>query len=119
MNRLKRQSKKILTAIVGGLVTLIGLVLVPYPGPGWLIVFGGLAILASEFEFAAKLLKYARDKYDRFVAWLKRQNLFIQIAALALTGLVVVTTVWLLNGFGIINSVLSLNQDWLISPLFR
>lgn len=119
MDKLKRQSRKVLVAIIGSLVTLIGLVLVPYPGPGWLIVFGGLAILASEFEFAAKLLHYAREKYDTSIAWLKRQNIFIQIGALALTGVVVVLTVFLLNGFGIVNSVLSLNQEWLISPLFR
>lgn len=119
MDKLKRQSKKVLIAIVGGLVTLIGLVLVPYPGPGWLIVFGGLAILATEFEFAAKVLHYARGKYDTSIAWLQRQNVFIQTGALALTGLVVVLTVFLLNGFGILNSLLSLNQSWLISPLFR
>lgn len=119
MEKLKRQSKKVLIAIVGGLVTLIGLVLVPYPGPGWLVVFGGLAILASEFEFAAKVLHYAREKYDKSIAWLKRQHIVIQIGALALTGVVVVLTVFLLNGFGIINSILSLSQDWLISPLFR
>jgi uncharacterized protein (TIGR02611 family) len=119
MDKLKRQSKKVLVAIIGGLVTLIGLVLVPYPGPGWLIVFGGLAILASEFEFAAKVLQYAREKYDKSIAWLKRQNIFIQISALAFTGIIVALTVFLLNGFGILNSVLSLNQYWLISPLFR
>ena len=118
MDRLKRQSKKLLVAIVGGLVTLIGLILVPYPGPGWLVVFGGLAILATEFEFAAKVLQYARGKYDSFIAWLKRQNTIVQLAALALTGLVVVATVFLLNGFGIINSILSLNQGWLVSPIF-
>jgi uncharacterized protein (TIGR02611 family) len=119
MNQLKRQSKKVFTAIVGGLVVLIGLVLVPYPGPGWLIVFGGLAILATEFEFASKVLHYAKGKYDAWTGWIKRQNIFIQICALALTGAVVVVTVWLLNGFGIINSLLSLNQEWLISPLFK
>jgi uncharacterized protein (TIGR02611 family) len=119
MDKLKRQSKKVLIAIVGGLVTLIGLVLVPYPGPGWLIIFGGLAILASEFEFAAKVLRYARETYDESIAWLKRQNIFIQIGALAFTGVIVLVTVFLLNGFGILNSILSLNQNWLISPLFR
>lgn len=119
MEKIRRRSKKVLIAIIGGLVTLIGLILVPYPGPGWLIVFGGLAILATEFEFAAKVLHYARGKYDAFTAWLKRQNVFVQITALAVTGIVVVATVWLLNGFGILNSILALNQDWLVSPLFR
>ena len=38
---------KVLIGIVGGLVVIIGLVLVPLPGPGWLVVFIGLTILAS------------------------------------------------------------------------
>ncbi len=98
---------------------LVGLVLVPYPGPGWLVVFGGLAILATEFEFASKVLEYAKTKYDTWLGWIKRQNIFIQLLALAATGIVVLLTVWLINGFGILNAVFSLNQEWLISPFFR
>lgn len=119
MDRVKRRSKKVLIAIVGGTVVLVGLVLVPYPGPGWLIVFAGLAILATEFAFAAKVLRYARGKYDAWVNWLKRQNFFVKITVLALTGLVIVATVWVINGFGILNLVFSLDQQWLTSPLFR
>ncbi|MFZ1301307.1 MAG: TIGR02611 family protein [Candidatus Microsaccharimonas sp.] len=119
MKELRRHTKKVLIGIVGGLVVLIGLILVPYPGPGWLIVFGGLAILATEFQFAAKTLEFAKGKYDAWVDWLKRQNPFIKTVVLLATAIVVVLTVWLLNGFGIINSLLSLNQEWLVSPLFR
>lgn len=119
MNTLKRRSKKILIGIAGGLVVLLGLVLVPYPGPGWLIVFAGLAILATEFEFASKVLKYARGKYDQWSDWLKKQPLFIRIVVLSLTGLVVLATIYMLNFFGIVNSRLNLDIDWLISPLFR
>ena len=116
---MKRSSKKILIAIVGGLVVLVGLVLVPYPGPGWLIVFGGLAILSTEFEFASKVLAYARGKYDAWSDWVKKQNVFVQLLILAFTGIVILVTIWLFNGFGIVNNFLSLHQDWLISPLFR
>lgn len=119
MDRLRRHSRKVLIAIVGGIVVLVGLVLIPYPGPGWLIVFGGLAILATEFEFASKLLAYVRGKYDAWVEWIKRQNILVRIIVLALTGIVVVLTIWLINGFGILNSLFGLNQGWLISPLFR
>ena len=118
MDKLRRHSKKVLIGIAGGLVVLIGLVLVPYPGPGWLIVFAGLAILAIEFEFASKVLDYAKGKYDAWSAWLKRRNIYVQLSVLALTGAVVVMTLWLLNAFGIINNVLNLGQDWLVSPLF-
>lgn len=116
---LRRHTKRILIGILGGLVTLFGLVLIPYPGPGWLVVFGGLGILATEFDFAARILRFARSKYDAWSRWLKRQNIFVRILVLSATGLVVVTTIWLVNGFGILNNLLSLSQDWLVSPLFR
>ena len=118
MERLRRHSRKVLIAIVGGIVVLVGLVLIPYPGPGWLIVFGGLAILATEFEFASRLLGYARGKYNTWVEWVKRQNGFIRSIVLAGTGTVVVLTIWIINGFGILNALLSLHQEWLVSPLF-
>jgi uncharacterized protein (TIGR02611 family) len=119
MNHLLRHGKRIGTAIVGGLVVLIGLVLIPYPGPGWLIVFAGFAILATEFEFAAKWLAWLKSKYQIWVSWLKRQNIVIRIATLLFTGLVILMTIYLLNTFGIVNRLFHLDQSWLISPFFR
>ncbi len=119
MQKFRSHSKKVVIGIVGGLVVLIGLILVPYPGPGWLVVFGGLAILATEFEFAARVLEFAKGKYDAWVAWLKRQPLFIRDLVLLGTGLVVVTTLWLLNVFGMTANLLHIHYDWLISPFFR
>jgi len=119
MNKVVAKSKKIGVGIAGGIVTLVGLVLVPYPGPGWLIVFAGLAILASEFEFAARILENLRGKYDAWKAWLQRQPMALRILVLALTGLVVVLTVWLLNGFAIMGGLVGIDYEWLTSPLFR
>lgn len=119
MNKLRRSSKRVLIGILGGLVVLIGLVLVPYPGPGWLIVFGGLAILATEFAFAARVLEFAKGTYDKWVAWLKRQNWFVKVAVLGLTGAVVIATLWLLNAFGIIIALFDLPYDQFVSPLFK
>ena len=119
MDKVKRHSKKALIAMSGGLVVLIGLVLVPYPGPGWLVVFSGLAILSTEFAFAKKALHFARGKYDAWVVWLKRQGVFVQLCTLLFTGIIVALSVWLVNGFGFANSLLSLGQDWLVSPLFK
>lgn len=119
VKRFQRSSKKVLIGIVGGLVVLIGLILVPYPGPGWLIVFGGLAILATEFAFASRVLTVARGKYDAWSAWLGRQPIIVKVFVLALTGAVVLVTLWLLNAFGIIVSLFDLPYDQLVSPLFR
>jgi len=44
-----RIANKILVSVAGILVIAVGLILVPLPGPGWLIVFFGLSILGLEF----------------------------------------------------------------------
>ena len=36
--------------IVGSLVVALGIVAIPLPGPGWLIVIAGLFVLATEFS---------------------------------------------------------------------
>ncbi len=118
MVEFRKRTRKVLIGIAGGLVVLIGLILVPYPGPGWLIVFAGLAILATEFAFAAKVLEFAKGKYDAWTQWLKKQNIVVKILVLAATTLVVLLTLWLLNAFGIIVSVLGLPYEFLTSPLF-
>ena len=114
-----RQGKRVWTAIAGGAVILVGLVLIPYPGPGWLIVFAGFAILATEFAFAARALAWLKVKYEQWKDWLKRQPRFVRVLVLGFTGLVILVTIWLLNTFGLIDNLLHLNQDWLHSPLFR
>lgn len=116
MERLRRQTRKALIGIVGGLVTLIGLVLIPYPGPGWLIVFAGLAILATEFQFASRLLHFLKGKYEAWVEWLKQQHPFMRGIVLLITAAIVVITIWLLNGFGILNDVLNLPYTWVRAP---
>ncbi len=48
--------------LVTGLTLVIaGIVAIPLPGPGWAIVFGGVALLATEFVWARWLLNKSRD----------------------------------------------------------
>lgn len=50
----KRVARKVGVGIVGGTVVATGIVLIPLPGPGTLIVLGGLAILGTEFDAARR-----------------------------------------------------------------
>jgi len=50
-------------------VAVVGLALVPLPGPGWLVVFLGLGLLATEFAWARRLLSFARHKVTAFSHW--------------------------------------------------
>lgn len=103
--------------IVGGTVLVVGVIMIPYPGPGWLVVFMGLAILAQEFPWAGRALTYARGRYDAWNRWIKRQNKFVQSLTFIATCAVVILTIWLLNGYGLLNSWLHLGLPWLVSPL--
>ncbi len=117
MNIAKRQIKRVGVAIVGGFVLLFGLLTIPYPGPGWLIVFAGLAILATEFEWAKHLLHRTKEKYNAWQQWVRRQPMTIRLVVIVLTGIIVVVTLWLLNMFALVDSVLPVNAPWLHSPL--
>lgn len=117
MNKIIKQTKKLGVGIIGGLVLLIGIIAIPYPGPGWLIVFAGLALLATEFDWAQRLLDRARTKYDAWADWLKKQSMLIKTLFAIATSIVVVVTIWLLNGYGILNDLLNLGWDWVKSPL--
>jgi hypothetical protein len=57
---IRKSGKRIAVTIAGFVVILIGIVLIPLPGPGWAIVFGGLAILATEYIWAERVLNYAK-----------------------------------------------------------
>jgi tellurite resistance protein TerC len=55
-----RLAKRIVVAVVGGTVTLIGLALIFLPGPAFVIIPIGLSILATEFVWARRFLQKAR-----------------------------------------------------------
>ena len=53
----------------GGALLVAGIVMLVLPGPGWLTIFGGLAILAGEFLWARKLLDRLKDS----ATWIGRK----------------------------------------------
>ncbi len=105
-------------AVVGFAVLAIGIVLIPYPGPGWLVVFAGLAILATEFAWARRLLTYARGRYDQWTAWLGRQSWAVKILVVLGTASIVALTLWLLGALGTVAGWVGLDEwTWLQSPI--
>ena len=117
MDAAKRHGKKVVVGLAGGLLLVVGIVAIPYPGPGWLIVFAALAILATEFEWAGRILHFARGKYDAWQHWLAVQSAVVRALFWCATAIVVVLTVWLLNGYGFMCDILGLDWPWVHSPL--
>ncbi|MDJ0350481.1 TIGR02611 family protein [Cryobacterium sp. PH29-G1] len=54
---------------LGTVIIVIGVVLIPLPGPGWLIVFLGLAVLGTEFAWARRLGDFLKRIVTRAWAW--------------------------------------------------
>lgn len=81
-------------ATVGCLIILIGLMLVPLPGPGWLIVFAGIALISTEFHFAKRLLGFAVETLRKWTRWLMRQTVWVRVAVSAATCLFVIGVVY-------------------------
>ena len=76
-----RHIRKIAVLIVGGTVLLIGVALIILPGPAFLVIPAGLAILAIEFAWARRLLKKAEGmvklnipKHSSWKRWFKNRG---------------------------------------------
>ena len=108
---------RIVVGAVGLAVLAVGVVAIPYPGPGWAIVFLGLAILATEFAWAHNLQAHTRRRYDALMAWFRRQGLGVRAAGVALTAAVVVATLWLLGAVGWSAALVGVDHPWLQSPI--
>lgn len=57
-----RQARRLIIAVVGGTLVLIGIVMIVTPGPGWLVILLGLSVLAAEFVWARRLLRRLKRK---------------------------------------------------------
>jgi uncharacterized protein (TIGR02611 family) len=60
-----RNGRRIAVTVAGGIVILVGIALLVLPGPGWLLIFAGLAILSTEYVWARRLLEKARARAEQ------------------------------------------------------
>lgn len=57
--------RQVSVAVLGGALLVLGIVLLPLPGPGLLVIAAGLAVLATEFPWAERLLGRVRARLAR------------------------------------------------------
>src|SRR3954447_17690495 len=90
-----RLALKISVATLGGIVVAVGIVLIPFPGPGWAIVILGLAIWAVEFHWARNLLEFTRRHVQSWTHWIARQSWPVRLLVGAVGLVFVSAVVWL------------------------
>ncbi|MFN8232340.1 MAG: PGPGW domain-containing protein [Actinomycetota bacterium] len=69
-----RNGKRIGVTIAGFVVILAGIAMLILPGPGWAAIFLGLAILATEYVWARRLLDKAKEKFGQAKDAVLRKN---------------------------------------------
>ncbi|MBD8505335.1 TIGR02611 family protein [Hoyosella sp. G463] len=104
---------KVTVGVVGAVVLVIGVIAIPYPGPGWLIVFTGLGILATEFAWARRILHEALERYRVIMAWYKRQHGVVRVAGAVGTFVITVVTLWFVGAIGLMAGWFGFDQPWL------
>ncbi len=60
-----KQAKRLIIAVVGFTVLLIGIAMIVLPGPAILVIPLGLGILATEFVWARSLLRKVKTKFQK------------------------------------------------------
>ena len=68
--------RKLIVAVIGTTILLFGLALVVLPGPALVVIPLGLAILATEFAWARRLIKHGRYMWEnaRRRGWRRRHE---------------------------------------------
>lgn len=84
---------KIVVAVVGALVTAVGVVMLVTPGPAFVLIPLGLAILATEFDFARRWLRWARHKAEEAKQRSDALDPAVRRRRLVIAGLVVLLVV--------------------------
>jgi uncharacterized protein (TIGR02611 family) len=67
-----RWLRRVIVAVIGFTVLLIGVAMIVLPGPALVVIPLGLAILATEFVWARRVLKKAKGYFEKGKKKLKK-----------------------------------------------
>ncbi|MEV6565752.1 TIGR02611 family protein [Streptomyces kronopolitis] len=85
--------------VVGLAVVVAGVIMLPLPGPGWLVIFGGMAIWATEFVWAQLVLRWTKRKVTEAAQKaldpkVRRRNITLTAVGLVIIAAVLAVYVW-------------------------
>ncbi|MFJ8647932.1 TIGR02611 family protein [Streptomyces sp. NPDC093546] len=85
--------------VVGLAVVGTGVVMLPLPGPGWVVIFGGMAIWATEFVWAQLVLRWTKRKVTEAAQRaldprVRRRNIILTTIGLVIVAALVGVYVW-------------------------
>ncbi|MFB6441011.1 TIGR02611 family protein [Streptomyces sp. NPDC056411] len=85
--------------VVGLAVVVAGVIMLPLPGPGWLVIFAGMAIWATEFVWAQLVLRWTKRKVTEAAQKaldprVRRRNIILTSIGLVVIAAALAVYVW-------------------------
>ncbi|WP_369388127.1 TIGR02611 family protein [Streptomyces sp. CG1] len=80
--------------VFGLAVVAAGIIMLPLPGPGWVVIFGGMATWATEFVWARLVLRWTKRKVTEAAQRaldprVRRRNITLTVMGLVIAGVLV------------------------------
>jgi len=85
--------KRLAVGVVGCVLLLVGVALLVLPGPGFVLIAGALALLATQFEWAKRPLDYAKDKASVGIEEVATSKFRASLAVVCALGMVAIGVV--------------------------
>lgn len=97
--RMLHVSWQVAVFVIGLAVVVAGVIMLPLPGPGWLVIFGGMAIWATEFVWAQLVLRWTKRKVSEATQRaldprVRRRNIILTTIGLVIVSVLVGFYVW-------------------------
>lgn len=92
-----RQAKRVVLESAGWLLVVVGIILMPLPGPGLLIVLAGVALLARQYEWADRRLTAVRLRALREAARSVASPTSMAATLLGVATLAAAGTLWIIS----------------------
>ncbi|RMB86766.1 TIGR02611 family protein [Streptomyces shenzhenensis] len=85
--------------VIGLAVVVAGIIMLPLPGPGWVVIFGGMAIWATEFVWAQLVLRWTKRKVTEAAQRaldpaVRRRNLTLTVIGLVIVAVLLAIYLW-------------------------
>ncbi|MFJ8693679.1 TIGR02611 family protein [Streptomyces roseolilacinus] len=85
--------------LIGLAVVVVGVIMLPLPGPGWFVIFAGMAIWATEFVWAQIVLRWTKRKVTEAAQRaldprVRRRNMTLTAIGLVIAGVLIGVYVW-------------------------
>ncbi|MFG1669155.1 TIGR02611 family protein [Streptomyces sp. Y7] len=85
--------------VIGLAIVVAGIILLPLPGPGWVIIFAGMAVWATEFVWAQLVLRWTKRKVTEAAQRaldpkVRRRNIILTTIGLVIVGAILAFYLW-------------------------